>query len=87
MPSHFLSSHGNPEEECCWLQHIGQGGEVERNEHHQRHMACWWCCQDLNPGVFESQVYIHFPTPLEFLIQILILCPKREQNLKRTWRE
>lgn len=87
VPSHFLGSHGSPEEECCWFQLRGQGGEVKRNERHQGHMARQWCRQDLNPGLFESQVYIHFPTPLEFLIQILILCPKKEQNLKRTWKE
>lgn len=74
ISAHSLGFHGNSEKECCCFQLIGQGGEAER-----------WCCQDLNSGLFKSQIHIHFPVvPLESLIQILILSPKKEQNLQKT---
>lgn len=46
-----------------------------------------WCCRDLNPGLSESHVRIHFPSLIESWVQILILSPNKEQNVERTERE
>lgn len=46
----------------------------------------WWC-RNLNPGLSESHVHVHFPSLLESRVQILILPPNKEQNVERTERE